>query len=377
MRIFRRSSNAGSSSRPATDNSPAAIARRPLLGAAAALPFGLLGCNAAAKTGTEAASATASETAPRAGQQDAAGGPAPTVRVRLLGTGGPEMSTTRQGMSTLIEAGGLRLLFDVGRGATQNMYESRVNPKDVTKIFLTHLHNDHYEDLPTLWLNPWFMLGRTEQLEIWGPPGTAGMVKGMRAMYQHDLDHRSNALFKKEYLDIRVHEIRPGIVYDQDGVKVTAFTVEHKDGNPAYGFRFDHSGKSVLLSGDTTYHENVVTHGKGVDALIHNVIAFDEELTKSGKLKAVEEKLTTPEQAARVFSEARPRIAVFSHIAKKGLHGEAGDQVIMNRTRKAGYDGPLYMGLDRMTIDIADDVTVRKPLSTAGLPELDGPGVRL
>ncbi|MBT2492771.1 MBL fold metallo-hydrolase [Streptomyces sp. ISL-96] len=287
------------------------------------------------------------------------------------------MSTTRQGISTLIEADGRRFLFDVGRGTTQNMYESRVNPRDVTKIFLTHLHNDHYEGLPSLWLNAWFMLGRKENPEIWGPPGTAGMVKGMRAMYEHDLDHRSNDLFKKEYLDIRVHEIEPGVAYDNDGIKVTAFTVEHADGNPAYGYRFDHAGKSVLLSGDTTYHENVVSYGAKVDALIHNVVAFDEETTKSGKFKAVEAKLTTPEQAARVFSKAKPRVAVFSHIAKKGLHGEEGDKAIVDRTRKAGYRGPLHMGQDRMTIEIGDDVKVKHPIPTKDLPDLDSPAVKL
>ncbi|MER7110588.1 MBL fold metallo-hydrolase [Streptomyces sp. NPDC000229] len=344
-----------------------AIARRPLLGGAAALSLGLLGCT----------SSGSKEQPVPAGRATAASGKPPLVKVHLLGTGGPEMSTTRKGMSTLIVAGGQKLLFDVGRGATQNMYESRINPKGVTKVFLTHLHNDHYEDLPSLWLNPWFMLGRKEQLEVWGPPGTAGMVAGMRAMYAHDLEHRSNDLFKKSYLDVHVHEIRPGVVYDKGGVKVTAFTVEHKDGNPAYGYRFDHAGKSVLLSGDTTYHRNVVEHGKGVDLLVHNVIAFDEELTRSGKLKAVEEKLTTPEQAGRVFSEARPRVAVFSHIAKKGLHGKAGDDVVMARTRKAGYDGPLHMGLDRMTVEIADDVRVSPPIPTAGLPELDSPDTKL
>ncbi|MFG2140895.1 MBL fold metallo-hydrolase [Streptomyces sp. NPDC048650] len=328
-----------------------------------ALSFGLLGC--------------AREKETNAGAADSRSDTPFKVKVHLLGTGGPEMSTARQGMSTLIEAGGQRFLFDVGRGATQNMYESRVNPKQVTKIFLTHLHNDHYEDLPALWLNPWFLLGRTDTLEVWGPPGTAGMIKGMRAMYEHDVDHRSNDVFKKEYLDIRVREIGPGVAYDHDGVKVTAFAVEHKDGNPAYGYRLDYSGKSVLLSGDTTYSENVVAYGQKVDALIHNVVAFDDELTKSGKLKAVEEKLTTPEQAARVFSRTRPRVAVFSHISKKGLQGKEGDGIITDRTRKAGYSGPLHMGQDRMTIEIGDNVEVKPPISTKDLPDLDGPGVEL
>ncbi|MBW1603906.1 MBL fold metallo-hydrolase [Streptomyces sp. JJ66] len=122
------------------------------------MSLGLLGCTSSGSKDQPATDARAA-----AAKEDPA-----VVKVHLLGTGGPEMSIAREGISTLIDAGGQRLLFDVGRGATQNMYESRINPKNVTKVFLTHLHNDHYEGLPSLWLNPWFMLGRTEQLEVWG-----------------------------------------------------------------------------------------------------------------------------------------------------------------------------------------------------------------
>ena len=84
------------------------------------------------------------------------------------------------------------------------------------------------------------------------------MVEGMRMMYGHDVEHRANPVFKREYLDIKVHEIAEGVVYDEGGIKVTAFPVEHDDGNPAFGYRIDAAGRSILLSGDTTYNENVV-----------------------------------------------------------------------------------------------------------------------
>ncbi|MFH8569197.1 MBL fold metallo-hydrolase [Streptomyces sp. NPDC017993] len=367
MHVFRSGKNAAPFEEAVTMRSHGRIPRRPILGTVAALGAGLLpGCTSGAVDKRTASAAGAGSKTGSA-----------VLKVWLLGTGGPELSTERQGMSTLIEAGGQRLLFDVGRGATQNMYESRISPKDVTKVFLTHLHNDHYEDLPALWLTPWFLLGRKERLQVWGPAGTAGMVEGMRAMYAHDVEHRSNDLFKKDDLKVRVHDVRAGVVYDEGGVKVTAFTVEHKEGNPAYGYRLDYAGRSVLLSGDTTYDPHVVEHGMGVDVLIHNVIAFNKKLTVSGDRKAIEAKLTTPEQAARVFSKTRPRLAVYSHIAKKHLHGKEGDEQIVRRTRKAGYDGRLQMGQDRMTIEIGDEVTVKPPASTADLPELDGPDVRL
>jgi len=294
----------------------------------------------------------------------------PILKVTLLGTGGPEYSE-RMGYSTLIEVNGQKLLFDVGRGSTQRLYESRINPKDVTAVFLTHLHNDHYEGLPNLWLTPWFLLSRKEQIELWGPPGSAEMVVGMRKMFQHDLDHRSNPIFKREQLDITVHEITEGVVYERQDVKVTAFAVEHFDGNPAFGYRVDFRNHSVVLSGDTTYNENVVKYGTGADLLVHNVIAYADSLKTLPSFKPVTAKLTTPEQAAEVFNKTKPKLAAFSHIAKKGLSGAKGDKVILALTRKAGYEGPLLMGRDRTVIEIADTVKVLPPAPIADLPDLD------
>jgi ribonuclease Z len=296
-----------------------------------------------------------------------------TIYLHLIGTGGPELTPTRQGMSTLIEANGQTLLFDVGRGALQNIYLSRIDPRRITKIFLTHLHSDHIEGLPSVWMTPWFMFGRKTKLEIWGPQGTQKMVDGMRMMYEHDVEYRANPTFKREYLDITVHEFTEGVVYDDGGVKVTAFPVEHDDGNPAFGYRIDAAGRSILLSGDTTYNENVVKYGMNDDLIICNVVAFSDKMTKAGVLKPVLNKLTTPEQAAMIFSKDRPRLAVFSHIVKKELSGDAGDRVIIERTRQAGYDGPLVMGQDRMIVVVGKEVKIVPPQPTDGIVDFDMP----
>ena len=200
------------------------------------------------------------------------------IKVTLLGTGGPEMFPDRLGISTLVEANGQRLLFDVGRATSQSLYLSHINPIVIDRILLTHLHNDHYEGLPDLWISPWFLLGRDHGFEMWGPEGTAEMVDGMRAMFAHDLQNRANDFIKIERLDILVHPPELGVIYDRDGVKVTAFNVEHRDGNPARGYRVDYGNRSVLLSGDTDFDENLVEHAMGVDLIVHNVIAFSDSV---------------------------------------------------------------------------------------------------
>lgn len=283
------------------------------------------------------------------------------VTVCLLGTGGPELTSARAGESTLVIANGQNLLFDAGRNVLQEIYESGITPQSVTEIFLTHLHSDHIEGLPSLWMTPWFLLGRQSHLRVWGPPGTRSMVEGMRLMYTHDVERRATSVFKKEYLDIEVHEVQPGAVYSQGAVKVTAFAVEHHDGDPAFGYRIDAGGRAVLLTGDTTLTDNLANMARHVDVLISNVAAGTQELERSGGITPILDKLMRPEQAASLFSAAMPRLAVYSHIVKKGLPGKDGDEVILGRTRAAGYTGPLRMGVDRMRIVVGDQIRVLPP----------------
>jgi ribonuclease Z len=299
----------------------------------------------------------------------------PAMKVTLLGTAGPEYFPDRLGIATLVEANGEKLLFDVGRGANQRLYQSGINPKDITNIFLTHLHNDHFEGLPDLWMTPWFLLGRDHGLELWGPDGTEAMVVGMRAMFGHDLTARVNKFNPIENLAIATHLVSDGaVVFQKSGVSVTAFTVEHADGNPAFGYRVDWNGHRVLLSGDTTLNENLIKHGIGADLIIHNVIAFSDRLSEMPEMKGVLAKLTTPEQAAEVFKRTKPKLAVYSHIVTKELQGAKGEDQIIARTRAAGYGGPLVMGVDRMSFEISSEVKQLETTPIERLPNLDSKG---
>jgi ribonuclease Z len=197
------------------------------------------------------------------------------------------------------------------------------------------------------------------------------MIAGMRAMYGHDLEHRTNSFNPASAIEVSTHEIGPGEVYRHGDVRIIAFVVSHADGDPAYGYRVERHGRSVVLSGDTTSTPSLREQATGADLLVQNVIAFGPRLSVLPEMQGVLAKLTTPEQAADLLRTARPRLAIFSHIVKKELPGRKGDDSIIARVRAAGYRGPLVMGRDHMVVEVGDTtrlVTARHP---AKLNELD------
>src|SRR5690349_10686008 len=208
--------------------------------------------------------------------------PADTLKIVLLGTGvGPPVNLQQYGASTLIEAGSVRLLFDCGRGATLRLAQVGVPPGSINRVFLTHLHSDHVVQLPDLLLTGWVGGGRTVPLEVWGPKGTREMMDHLQQAFAFDIHMRRDVDEKAPAKGIEVmsHDIEQGIVFDQQGVKVTAFLVDHSPVTPAFGYRVDYRGHSAVLSGDTRVSENLVRFAQGVDVLVHEVL--DAETLRS------------------------------------------------------------------------------------------------
>lgn len=280
-------------------------------------------------------------------------------RVTLLGTGGPPPRVDRFGPSTLVEVGAEKFIFDAGRGALQRLYQLKIPFGDITGLFLTHLHSDHLVGLPDLWLTGWNGQEwgqRTVPLKVWGPAETREMMSHLEQAYQFDIRVRSH--YPKEGVAIVAQDFTDGVVYDENGVKVIAFEVDHGRVKPAYGYRINYRGRSVVLSGDTRFNENVLRFSKGVDLLVHEVALMTDEFVRTAKAaKIIAGNHTSAEKAGRVFDLAKPKLAVYSHILEFG-----GPQLrdLIDATRKA-YSGHFEVGEDLMSIEIGEDVVVRQP----------------
>ena len=139
-------------------------------------------------------------------------------------------------------------------------------------------------------------------------------------------------------------------------MKVTAFTVDHGPLlKPALGYRVDYGGHSVVVSGDTRPAPNLIKFAAGADVLIHEVaVVRPGVLRRSDSARRIIGHHTTPEQAGRIFSEAKPKLAVYSHIVllTTEIDGEPPSVDDLVAATRTAYDGPLQVGADLMAIDI-------------------------
>ena len=187
------------------------------------------------------------------------------------------------------------------------------------------------------------------------------MMSHLTEAFSFDIHIRRDADEKlpAEGVVIASKDVEQGVVYENGGVKVTAFTVDHGVVKPALGYRIDFAGRSVVLSGDTRPSENLVKFAQGADVLVHEVIdpiAFRESapFRDPERQAKVINHHTTAEQAGTLFTRVHPRLAVYSHIVPGNT------QNLSPQTRKT-YQGPLEVGEDLMRIEIGEKVLVHRP----------------
>jgi ribonuclease Z len=287
------------------------------------------------------------------------------LKVTLLGTGVPTPRPDRFGPSTLIEAGDQKLLIDAGRGATIRLYQLGIPLGQINALLLTHYHSDHTSGIPDLWLTGWLtshFAGRTCPFRVVGPTGAKDLMRGLEIAYAADIKIRiADEKLSPEAAAVDVAEFtQDGVVYDQNGLRVSAFEVDHGDViKPAYGYRIEYRGRVVVMSGDTRYCGNVVRHGAGADLLIHEVAIAPAELLAQPRVRRIMAHHTTPREAGMVFSRANPKLAAYTHVVflsdDKTLPATIAELI---RETRESYRGPLEIGQDLMSFDVGETVSI-------------------
>lgn len=297
--------------------------------------------------------------------QEAAKG---VLKLTFLGTGAPRPSPERFGAGILVEAGDRRVLIDCGPGIRQRIFQAGNFDllTGITDIFVTHLHYDHIADINDVWIAGW-MFGRKTPLRVHGPVGTEAFVRNTVEAYAWDIRYREIVGIPKAGNSLVGRDIRSGVIFDEGGLKITAFSVAHMPIDPktgrvgdldgdTLGFRVDYQGRSVAFSGDMRAlpDTELIKFGRGVDVVVQEVQVpspgNSEEAVRANVSLNVH---TSPQEAGYVFSETRPRMAVYSHIIPPQTTGEE-----LSALTRPYYNGPLTTAFDLMTLSIGDQIEI-------------------
>ncbi len=269
-------------------------------------------------------------------------------QIVLLGTGCPGPDPERSGPSVGIVVNDRPYIVDFGAGVvrrTAAAYDRGVRGLAthlLNRAFLTHLHSDHTIGYPDLILTPW-VCGRDEPLEVYGPPGLGHMTEHLLLAYEADIDQRLQGLepANETGYQVAAHEVVPGLVYQDSRVEVHAFEVWHGSW-AAYGYKFICPDRTIVISGDTCMHENVVAAATGCDVLIHEVCSGEGVLWRSPEWRKYHSSYhTLAHELAELASRAQPKLLVLTHQLFQGV-----SEADLLREVREGYAGPVISGKD-------------------------------
>ena len=280
------------------------------------------------------------------------------IKVTILGSGTPRVNIDRFSQSILIEHKNDKFLFDAGRGALLRLNQSRILPNEIENIFFTHLHSDHILGFSDILMTGW-VYHRQKPLNIFGPPGTINFVDSTIKSFEEDIKVRSlpPESLNVENLKSNIEIIYDDFTYKKNGLTIETFAVKHEPFTYAFGFKIYNSKYCMVISGDTTYSEQVIEKAKNCDLLIHEIAhASEHTLEKYPKAKGVISYHTDASQVSKIINTVKPRLTILNHVLS--LDGSS-DEQILNEIKK-NTKHKVLIAKDLMTIDLKDEIYIYK-----------------
>ena len=261
------------------------------------------------------------------------------LRVAVCGSSAPLQSADRAKACVAVFAAGKFYLVDVGPESVENLVRWGIPLSEIGGVLLTHFHSDHIGDLGELNLQTWAG-GRPAPLAVYGGPGVEGVVAGFNEAYRLDqgyrTDHHSDRIMPASSWPMVAHAValgeptaakdRVGVVLETGGLRITAIEVDHAPISPAYAYRFDYRGRSVVVTGDLKFHPPLASAATGADVMISEAIARSmvEALQKgtagAGRarqatiLHDIQDYHLSPREAAKLAETAGVKLLVFYHL---------------------------------------------------------------
>ena len=199
----------------------------------------------------------------------------------VCGSRAPIPAPDRAETCILIQAGENIFIFDTGGGSAQNLTDWNTPWDRVKGIFYTHLHSDHIFDIADFHQATWINGGRKSKQKVYGPEGVQMLTDGIELAYTKDYffrnEHHGDTVAPLNVAGFDAHtvDLNSPILINNGDLKITAYRVSHDPVDPALGYRIEYKGRSISISGDTIYDENLVKNSKNVDVLFHESMSID------------------------------------------------------------------------------------------------------
>jgi ribonuclease BN (tRNA processing enzyme) len=282
---------------------------------------------------------------------------APTkARLVLLGTaGGPTPKAKSAAPAQAIVVGDRIYLIDAGDGVARQLALARLPIRQLRALFITHQHSDHNAGYGPLFLLGW-AAGLSAPVDVYGPPPLKAMTTHLIDAHGYDIELRRRDEGREPLAPLfRPHEItKAGRVFEDDRVRVTAALNDHPPIEHSFAFRFDTADRSIVISGDTRYSENVIALAKGADVLVHEVVSREFwERPDAPQTPAVVRHIlashTDAVDVGRVAAAAGVRTLVLSHFVPTEGPGAPTDEQWLAAARRH-FKGEVIIGRDLMEI---------------------------
>ncbi|HNZ10411.1 MAG TPA: MBL fold metallo-hydrolase [Smithellaceae bacterium] len=290
----------------------------------------------------------------------------------LAGTGAPFADINRVGPCIVVEAGNNLYIIDGGPGSARNIGLMGFDIGKVNAILLTHFHSDHIADLGEMMLQRWAGGSNAKPVDVIGPKGVETVVEGFNHAYSLDAGYRvafhgaaavppSGAGGRARPFGLSSEEDASIVVVYKEGVKITAFKVNHYPAYPAVGYRVDYKGRSLVISGDTVPCQSLKKQAQGVDVLFHEaqqpalikMIHDQAGLSSSPSLAKITADIpgyhTSPENAAKIANETNVKQLVLYHILPP--IPPVFNHMFLGDAAKY-YKGPITVGVDGLLISL-------------------------
>jgi len=309
------------------------------------------------------------------------------IRVIACGTGMPTARRAQAAAAFVVELGnGDKFIVDIGSGSMANIQSLMIPANYLTKIFLTHLHTDHWGDLVSIWAGGWTS-GRTDPLELWGPSGateemgTKYAVDHMLKAYHWDYMTRAKEIAVRPG-EINVHEFDyrglNEVIYEENGVTFRSWPCIHAGDGPI-SYALEWNGYKVVFGGDTAPNIWYPEYAKDADLAIHECwMTADQMMKKYNQPAQLALRInltfhTSAQSFGQIMNTAQPRHAVAYH-----FFNDDDTRYAIYEAVRENYKGSLSMATDMMVWNITRDaVTERMAVSPDHAWDVAGPSEHL